>query len=225
MLVSPTEPPRFHDLGSLSSRPEKYGCDFLVTAGKTMIGIQRKQFPGDFLASLADGRLYEQLHRMGNLDHVLFVLEGRGKWTTDGELIHSDFAQFHVSQLNGILFTLAFEFGVPSITTRDVNETHRVLVDLDHWAHKEKHMSLKRRPGPPKDSWGRVTNKSYGIHILQSFPGTGPDLAARILEHFGKVPLRWEVDEDELMEVPGIGKVRAARLIQALAELEIDNDS
>src|SRR5690606_37254518 len=68
LLISPTEPPAVRALGTTSSTPELYGCDILIVANKTRTGVQRKKFPEDLVASLADGRLYSQLPKMAALD-------------------------------------------------------------------------------------------------------------------------------------------------------------
>lgn len=217
MLVSSTEPFIFKALGTSSMTPERYGCDFLIVKGKAKTGVQRKKFPNDLIASLADGRLYEQVHLMGKLDRAIILFEGYGKWTSDGELM--DFAQFTKHQMYSLIMSLAFEFGIEVLIVRDMNETQQFLVSLESWSGKEKHSSLRTRPGPSKDSWGRVGIKEYGMHLLQSFPGVGPELAGRIWDHFGGVPIVWEIDGPErLAEIQGIGKQKAAQIYAALVK-------
>ena len=215
LLVSSTEPFNFKTLGQSSIVPERYGCDFLIVAGKAKTGVQRKKFPNDLLSSLADGRLYEQVHAMERLDRAIIVLEGFGKWTMDGELM--DMAHFTKRQLYGLVMSLAFEFGIEVIILKDMNETILFLETIELWAKKDKHMSLRQRPGPSKDSWGQVGLREVGMHLLQSFPGVGPQLAGRVYDHFQGVPMRWEFEGPErLMEVPGIGKGKATSIYSAL---------
>ncbi len=217
ILVSPTEPQRLRDIGTVSSKTEKHGCDFLILAGKHRIGVQRKRFPNDLLTSLADGRLYEQLHKMGGLKQVLLVLEGYGKWTSEGELISDDYGRITLQQVHGLMFTLMWEFGVPTIWVRGLQSTAELLETLEHWAQKEKHTSLKRRPGPAKNAWGKVGDKGFGLHVLQSFPGVGVDTAEKILDaNGGFVPLVWTMTYEEMLAIDGIGKVTATRLQEAL---------
>lgn len=222
MLVSSTEPFTFKSLGKSSTLPEKYGCDFLIISRKMKTGVQRKKFPEDLLASLADGRLYQQVHQMIALDRAVIVLEGYGKWTMDGELISNHFTQsFTKRQLYSLIASLAFEFGVEVLIVRDARETMEFLESLESWAGKEKHQSLRSRPGPSKDSWGRVGIREVGIHLLQSFPGVGPELAGRIYDTFGGVPLSWEFSGPEsLMMVPGIGRSKAESIYGALKKIK-----
>lgn len=178
------------------------------------MGIQRKKFPEDLLASLADGRLYEQLPQIKTLERGLFILEGYGNWTPEGELF--GMRRFTYSQLIGILATIMFEFGFPVLWVRDMKATMEALVSLEAWADKKQHVSLLRRTGPPKDAWNRISNEAYGAHVIQSFPGMGPVKALRFNKHFGGVPLQWTVTRDQMMEVPGIGRGQADRLWEAL---------
>lgn len=214
MLVSSTEPFNFKTLGQSSIVPERYGCDFLIVAGRAKTGIQRKKFPSDLIASLADGRLYEQVHKMAALDRALIVFEGYGKWTLDDELL--DFAQFNKQQFHSLVMSLSFEFGIEVFVVRDMAEMITFLQNIEKWARKDKHMSLRTRPGPKKDSWGQVGIKEIGMHLLQSFPGVGPELSGRIYDHFGGVPISWDIDIEELLGVPGVGRKKAITIYDGL---------
>jgi len=217
MLISPTEPKPIKALGKVSSTPEKFGADILVIGNKKRIGVQRKQFPGDLLSSLTDGRLYDQLPRLMDLDLALLVIEGHGRWTEDGELIGDwKTERFSMHALDSLRFTIQFEFGIPTMWVRDMNATVATLQHLDAWAQKTKHTSLARRPGAKTSAWGSATKKHVAQHIMQGFPGIGADLSARIVEKFEGAPLTFTCDVDELMKVEGLGKKKAADMLGAL---------
>lgn len=216
MLISPSEPFPLKAIGKVSALPERYGCDVLVVAKGKRTGVQRKKFPDDLLSSLADGRLYTQLPKMAELDRTILVIEGFGQWTSDGELV--DMRTFRKSQLDGLILSIAFEFGVQVHRVRDITETVSFLEHLEVWANKSKHQSLLNRPGPKKDSWGNLGVREFGAHFLQSFPGVGPELAMRIYDHFGRVPVRWDLDgPEDLMAVRGVGKGKARKIWEVLA--------
>lgn len=150
------------------------------------------------------------------LDRSLLVIEGYGEWTEDGELISNKYHRFTKQQLHGLLFTIMFEFGIPSIIVESMQDTMKLLVTLDAWAKKAKHGSLKNRPGVMKSAWGTVTERHFAQHILQGFPGVGPKLAGRIVDKFEGVPLTWTHSVEELMEVEGLGVKKAQGMVKAL---------
>ena len=166
------------------------------------------------MASLADGRLYDQIRKMSELNHAVVVLEGRGEWTTDGVLMHPRYT-FTQQQLHGLMMSLAFEFGIQVFQVRDMTETIALLHHLEKWLHKPSHTSLLRRPGPSKDSWNEKSERMNGIHLIQSFPGVGPTLAARVYDHYGRVPMAWDEGID-FTDVPGIGKEKAKQMMEAM---------
>jgi ERCC4-type nuclease len=214
LLISPTEPNPIRDLGTISSKPERYGVDVLWFARRLKFGVQRKRFPDDFIASLHDGRLERELGQMQALDGRWLLIEGYGMWTVGDLLLEQPFSK---QALFGLIASFATEFGVTAIRVKDITETATAVRSLEAWTKKDEHRSLVQRPGPKKDKWGQRTSKAWGLHLLQSFPGIGPKQAERIWEKYKGVPLRWEVSgPKELMEIEGIGKVKAQQLWEAL---------
>lgn len=212
ILVAPTEPPALKRIGQSSGLPERYGVDFMWSVEGGLCGVQRKEV-SDLLASIRDGRLHKEVAQMQVPQHKMLIIEGQVRWTNDGMLMHQ-YVTLSKKALNKMLFSVrARDIWVH--WTASMQETADAVVDYYEWTQKDEHVSLVARPGPVSP-WGKTTNKDYAIHVLTSFPGVGSELAARILKHFGKVPLAWEVSVKDLMEVPGIGKVKAQRLMEAL---------
>lgn len=73
------------------------------------------------------------------------------------------------------------------------------------------------RPKPVSGPWGTRSNRDWGIHLLQSFPGIGSTTAGLIYDTYG-VPFKWSITEKDLTSIPGIGKVIARRLLDSLKE-------
>ena len=107
------------------------------------------------------------------------------------------------------------EKGVHVAWTKDTKDTARWTRQFARWTEKTRHGSLERRPGP-SSPWGHVSDTDWAVHLLQGFDGMGTEKAKAIIQHFSGVPLTWSVTEKELMQVPGIGKVLARRLVNAL---------
>lgn len=215
MIVAPTEDARLKALGtSVSMVPERFGVDVLWAAkGIGTIGVQRKEFPGDFLASVTDGRLAKEVAQMQALDMRVLVLEGRGNWTVDGELITSWGQPWNRDQHRAYLWSIRSR-GIWVEWSDDLEDTIHVVRRLEAWSKKVKHQSLNNRPGP-KGLWGRPTTREYQVHFLSGLPDVGAELAARILDTLG-MPVQWNVGEEDLLRVHGIGKVKARKLYAAL---------
>lgn len=214
MLVAPSEPKPLAALGTVRPTPERYGADFLFAARPVgLVGIQRKAFPGDFLASLNDGRLEKELSQMRALDVAVLLLEGRGRWTTDGDLIfeHSTRPWSRSSHRKYLLSVQAQ--GVWVMQTDSLDDTAAALADIEAWARKPVHDATRTRPGPRRDGWGRVDDRDWNVHIAKDLPEVGPRLAERVVDHFWPRPvIRLNVTEQELRQVHGIGAVKARRI-------------
>jgi ERCC4-type nuclease len=65
---------------------------------------------------------------------------------------------------------------------------------------------LRRSDRKPK----RTTSRR--LHLLQGLPGIGPALANRLLLQLGSIERVVRADEPTLMEVRGLGRIKAARI-------------
>ena len=215
MLISSTEPLPIRQLGKSSQLPEKYGVDMLIV-NKYLFGIQRKQFPSDFIASLTDGRLQREILQMSKLYFAVLLLEGIPIWTNDGWML--DRHRISINQLLGIIWSLQLE-GISTHWTKDTEDTVRYLTIWERWVNKGKHDSLFRRPKPKSPMY--IADKfDYQVHFLQGINGVGVDTARNIIRYFdGEIPLEWrwkgkEITKEELMKIPGVGKSRAEIMIK-----------
>lgn len=218
-IVAPTErDPHIAALvgadGVCSMLPERYGCDILWRARKEWWGVQRKEIK-DFIASIQDGRLAREVAMMKPLPMKVVIIEGRLSWSTDNILMIGKWASnITLAQYEGMIMSL-MERGVHVTWTKDTKDTARWTRQFATWSAKQHHHALSRRPGPVSP-WGHVSDEDWAVHLLQGFDGLGSEKARAIVRHFNGVPFSWSVSEAELMQVPGIGKVLARRLVNAL---------
>lgn len=216
MLIAPSEPKSIQILGRRSSLPEKRGADIMFPAHGTLVGVQRKEI-SDLIASLHDGRLGKEIAQMqSGLGIGALVVEGRLKWTNDGVLI-KDFGAEYTRTAHRNLLRSVQARGVWVESTDDAADTVTCVLELQAYLNKKSHSGLLKRPGPASP-WGTVTNQDWCAHFLQGLDGVGPEMAQRILGHFGGLPLKWTVDVGELQQVAGIGKKTAEKLVNALAQ-------
>jgi len=215
MFIGPTEPSAFKSLGVSSLITEEYGVDFLWQGETGRVGVQRKQFPSDFLASVHDGRLNREYAMMKELELAILMLEGQVHWTSDGKLIRDRNDKrngWTKSQHRNYLHSVQMR-GIHVVSTDNVTDSIQYLMDLQVWTNKTDHHSLDTRPGPTGSGWARVTNLDYQKHLLQGLPGIGPGLASAIIEHIG-MPFGLYVGVEELMTVPGLGKKKAESIVR-----------
>lgn len=223
-IVAPTEPPTIKTLigsdGVVSMLPEHHGCDVVWYVRGVMWGVQRKELK-DFIQSVGDGRLAKEIAQMkaSGIPMPMVLIEGKVQWNNDDTLKWNSRGQtFTKAQWRGILWSIRSE-GIHIDFTSSMLDTVEYIQTLARWSEKDKHQSIMRRP-TPGNYWGKATNEDYAVHLLQGFDGVGIDRAKAIVRHFGGVPLDWTVTEKELMQVPGLGKVLAQRLLAALVRTQ-----
>jgi ERCC4-type nuclease len=200
-----------------------FGVDIFWTARAQTWGCQRKEV-ADFLASIHDGRLKTDRAKMRRLDHPILLIEGKIRWTLDGQLMTNGFGQsWSRTQHRNYLLSVQND-GIMVEFTDDLNDTILRVQEMHKWSDKD-HESGKGRP-KPVSSWGKAGHRDFQIHLLTSFDGIGVKAAEAILDHFGKVPMHWDVDDaKELAKVPGIGPVRAKRMMAALDGMSVETKS
>lgn len=213
MLISPAEPASLRALGTVSSQPERFGADFLWPSPVFgAVGVQRKEL-NDFVASCFDDRLDRELGQMKALGLAVMLLEGRPRWTNDGMLMGCR-SRWPIAMHRGRLWSI-HNAGVWVETVDSMMETVEWLGLFQTWTSKARHGRRNRKA--PRDEWGTRKNADWGNHLLQGFDGIGYETAKAVIDAFGGVPLQWTVGEKELMAVKGIGKHRAAKMMEALA--------
>lgn len=221
MIVSPTEPAKLRALGRVALLPETHGADVLIMArGGRYVGVQRKE-RSDLISSLGDGRLGEQVAKMQSLHLSILIVEGDLNFTTDGVLMGT--AKYGRAMtrkfLDGVFWSIQSS-GTWVTFTSSLAETCEVLLHLEEWINKPKHQGLATRGGVEVNArWGKPTNRDFQLHLLTGLPNVGPEVAGKILDHYGGLPWRWrdDVDAGTLQEIDGIGPKKAQQIMGALS--------
>ena len=227
LLVSPAEPQRVKDAIArrldmeVSALPERYGVDFLWRGRGVWHGLQRKTV-SDFVASLLDGRVTREVAQMqSHVSMPVLLIEGRVQFSLAGNdgavLVNSGYGQsITQAQWRGMMWSLASR-GITVDVVATIADTADYVCQFMKWSLKATHTSVTARPKLVDSAWGKPTNRDFGVYLLQGFDGVGPGTAGAIFDHFGRVPLRWDVDDgDELTEIKGVGKATAQKLLEAL---------
>jgi len=167
--------------------------------------IERKT-SADFVNTLGAGRLFPQvayLKKWG--DRQILLIEGP-------PLHDVPFARTEV--IRGTLVSLAVSWRLPTLFTASPAETALILAII------QKHAARSSRPVSERAFTGRkpTTVPAQKRKILESLPQIGPALAEKLLSGFGSLEKIFQASADDLSAVPGIGKVRAERIKNALKE-------
>ena len=163
--------------------------------------VERKSIR-DLLASVFDGRLFDQCTRLKeHFEHPVILIEGNVdevEEITDNPLI-----------FYGAISTVVLDFKIPVIPTPSAAHTAKLLVSMCSRKDASKGPFLKKIKKSP------VLERQQ-LSSLCSLPGVGEKFAVRMLEKFG-TPLKvFTATTAELSKVEGLGEARAKKIKKVL---------
>ena len=163
--------------------------------------VERKSIR-DLMASVFDGRLFDQCSRLKeHFEHPVVLMEGN---VDEIEEITENPLIFY-----GALSTVVLDFKIPVIPTPSAAHTAKLLV------------SMCSRKDTPKGPYLKKIKKSSDLEkqqlsVLCSLPGIGEKFAVRMLTKFG-TPLKvFSATTAELAKVEGLGEARAKKIKKTL---------
>ena len=163
--------------------------------------VERKSIR-DLMASIFDGRLFDQCSRLKeHFEHPIVLVEGN---IDEIEEITENPLVFY-----GAISTVVLDFKIPVIPTPSASHTAKLLV------------SMCSRKDVPKGPYLKKIKKSSDLEkqqlsVLCSLPGVGEKFAVRMLTKFG-TPLKvFSATTSELAKVEGLGDVRARKIKKTL---------
>lgn len=160
--------------------------------------IEYKRVP-DFVASIIDGRLLDQLKKMRQYSRAVMIIEGE-------EDIYS-IRKVHPNAIRGMISTIAVSFNVPIIFTKTSYETAALIQTIAR-REQEGGKDFVYHTGKPQ------TEIEQLVYTIASIPGIGNQLATPLLERFRTIEKLVGASLDELQEVPLIGKKKASILYE-----------
>src|SRR3989344_3466911 len=170
------------------------------------VAVERKTVE-DFLSSVFDGRLFNQLTAMAsNFNSPLIILEGdpRGLFTT---------RNIHENAIRGILASIALNCRVPILYTENDEDTAKLLYQIAKREKTGKDNEIRLRVGRKG-----LTIKEQQQYVLEGFPLVGPQLARALLRKFGNIRAIVNASVKELQEVEKMGPIKAKKIHDVLNE-------
>lgn len=154
--------------------------DYLI--GNTI--IERKT-TGDFISSMINKRLIQQLNQMRKYKQQLLIIEG------DLE----EFNNFqNLNAIRGFILSIITNYQTPIIFTQDYQDTSKYLITLAKQQLK-KQIEISFHSRIPK------TLKEQKQYVLEAFPNIGPATAKKLLKKFKSITNAINAPEEELKEI------------------------
>ncbi|MFH1174664.1 MAG: DEAD/DEAH box helicase [archaeon] len=175
--------------------------DYLISDD---IIVEYKRIP-DFVDSIVDGRLLEQLRQLKSFAKPILLLEGT-------EDVYSC-RRIHPNAINGMLAMIATGYAFPILWAKNEHEAAGLLLALAKREHSTEKRPFSFHANKP------LSRKEQQEFIVSSLPGIGSTLAKPLLEKFGSVSSVLSASKEALQDVPLVGE-KKAKLIRDVLEEE-----
>ncbi|MDP8011963.1 MAG: ERCC4 domain-containing protein [Thermoplasmata archaeon] len=189
--------------------------DILIPIDDQAIIIERKNSV-DFIESIKNSRLWDQLARLQSTETILdYKIKRRILLIHEQMLSAVLSARMSWASIFGALQEIVFVYNIQVFhteTNHALSEFIRILIQRE----KE-----KKNDGVPNVKWERKINysmddQSWKIYILSSIPYVGEKTAKLLLEKFGSIENISNAKIYELKKIKGIGDEKAKLIYKLL---------
>ena len=169
------------------------------------VGVERK-IVSDFVASLIDGRLFEQASKLrSSFPKPLVILEG-------------NFSEIFARNVNpaalwGAFSSLALDWNLNFLFSENPRQTAELLLTI-----AKREQLGKKKPVSARDEVKPKTLIDMQQYFIEGLPSVGPTLARNLLKHFGSPRNIVNASLEELQKVDGVGG-KKAELIKKILEM------
>lgn len=186
-----------HELGAAVEPRQLDVGDFILS---DRVAVERKTC-ADFIGSLVDGRLFDQLKQLKAYPRPFLLLEG------DSLYGHRNVS---AEAILGALAAVTIDLGIPVLQTKDSLDTARFLLAVARREQQRENRKLAVRHGKP------LSDDDRQVYILSGLPGISDILARRLLDRFGSVAAVLAAPTTDLAAVEGVGPSRASEIRRIL---------
>jgi len=166
------------------------------------VGVERKTI-NDFLNSIIDKRIITQLIILKKqFDRPLLIIEGVDN-------IY-EIRNFHPNAIRGMLSSIAIDFQIPILYTRNHRDTANLLAIIAKRLEKPRSLpSLLKKRKP-------TSLKQQQEYFIESLPGIGPTLSKSLLKKFKTVNKILNASKKQLKKVDKLGPKKIAAIKKVL---------
>lgn len=159
----------------------------------------------DFVRSIVDRRLFEQLANMKQFECPVFLIEGDGIFDTG--------INVHPNAIRGALASIIVDYSMPMIWTRKPLESAQMLYAIA----KREQLQEKRSVAIRGKRQAKSMNQMQEF-LIAGLPKVSTIKAKSLLKHFGTPERLFAANEKELQGAEGIGKELAKRIRELLTK-------
>ncbi len=163
--------------------------------------IERKE-ANDFVTSIMNAHLFNQAEFLAShADQPFIILEGN---------LDEIYSSIESESVAGAISALLITYGISVAPSPGVDETARLIGRMIKHATQGLGYEIPLRTNKPKYDGGTA------LYLVEGLPGVGPDMARKLITHFGTPANVFAADAAALREVKGVGPKTIACIHAAL---------
>ena len=155
--------------------------------------IERKTI-SDFIGSMLNKRLSNQLEELQQYEKRLLIVEGFGDRFLYSDEEHENYGGVHPNAIRGFLLSILLKYKVPIVYTKNENDTAKFILTLSKKKEKEASLNVGKKS---------LNKKERMQFILEGFPGIGPKTAKKLLENFKTLKGVFNASSEEIEKLIG----------------------
>ena len=182
-----------------SVRSKKLPVGDYLLPGKFV--IERKE-ANDFVTSIMNGHLFNQAELLAShADRPFIVLEGN---------LDEIYSSIEPESVAGAISALLLFYGIAVAPSPGIDATTRLIGRMIKHATQGLGYEIPLRSNKPKFDGGAA------LFLVEGLPGVGPEMARKLITHFGTPAKVFAAAADELRQVKGVGPKTIASIHGAL---------
>jgi len=162
--------------------------------------IERKTVQ-DFISSMINHRLINQIEELKQYDNKLLIIEG----ISEQELYSEGNTGINANAIRGFLLSILLKHKIPIIFSKNAEDTSKFINVLSKKKEKEINLNAKKKT---------LNKKEQLQFIIESFPGIGPKKAKKLLEKFGSIQNIILSSTEDLKDILGVQSASIKEIIE-----------